>query len=233
MTNQQMEDLVERIIQRLRPPVLVMVTAAAGYRQAIRQRLAGCGESLHLALESRIDDGEQWQAIGKTLAAADWQHALPSASYKALLLPFLDYPLAADLLKGSLHSPVARRVHDALLSGLPVLALRYHCDPASELNQLRGAQPDTAYAGHMQATLARLAECGVTLCTMNELLEKLASGREATAAPASSPRRYLTVTDVVNNPALACTPEAQLTDAASDFLKNRKKNLTLNSKPGV
>ena len=45
MTNQQMEDLVERIIQRLRPPVLVMVTAAAGYRQAIRQRLAGCGDT--------------------------------------------------------------------------------------------------------------------------------------------------------------------------------------------
>ncbi|PLL07418.1 hypothetical protein CWN50_39150, partial [Klebsiella michiganensis] len=119
--------------------------------------------------------------------------------------------------------PVARRVHDALLSGLPVLALRYHCDPASELNQLRGAQPDSAYAGHMQATLARLAECGIALCTMNELLEKLASGREAAAPSASGPRRYLTVTDVVNNPALACAPEAQLTDAAIDFLKNRKK----------
>lgn len=221
MTDQQMEDLVERIIQRLRPPVLVMVTAAAGYRHAIRQRLASCGESLHLALDSGIDDGEQWQAIGKMLPAAGWQHGLPSASYKALLLPFLDYPLAADLVNGSLHSPLARRVHDALLSGLPVLALRYHCDPASELNQLRGAQPDTAYAGHMQATLARLAECGVTLCTMNELLEKLASGREATAT--SSPRRYLTVTDVVNNPALAGAPQAQLTDAAIDFLKNRKK----------
>ena len=223
MTDQQMEDLVERIIQRLRPPVLVMVTAAAGYRHAIRQRLAGCGESLHLALESGIDDGEQWRAIGKTLPAADWQQELPSVSYKALLLPFLDYPLAADLVKGSLHGPVARRVHDALLSGLPVLALRYHCDPASELNQLRGAQPDSAYAGHMQATLARLAECGIALCTMNELLEKLASGREATAPSASGPRRYLTVTDVVNNPALACAPEAQLTDAAIDFLKNRKK----------
>ncbi|EPK7571718.1 hypothetical protein [Klebsiella michiganensis] len=223
MTDQQMEDLVERIIQRLRPPVLVMVTAAAGYRHAIRQRLAGCGESLHLALDSGIDDGEQWRAIGKTLPAADWQQELPSVSYKALLLPFLDYPLAADLVKGSLHGPVARRVHDALLSGLPVLALRYHCDPASELNQLRGAQPDSAYAGHMQATLARLAECGIALCTMNELLEKLASGREATAPSASGPRRYLTVTDVVNNPALACAPEAQLTDAAIDFLKNRKK----------
>ena len=233
MTNQQMEDLVERVIQRLRPPVLVMVTAAAGYRHAIRQRLAGCGENLHLALDGGIDDGEQWQGIGKTLPAADWQYGLPAAAYKALLLPFLDYPLAAGLVHGSLHSPLARRVHDALLSGLPVLALRYHCDPASELNQLQGAQPDTAYAGHMQATLARLAECGVTLCTMNELLDKLASGREATVVPASGPRRYLTVADVVTNPSLAGAPEAQLTDAAIDFLKNRKKNLTLNSKSGV
>lgn len=223
MTDQQMEYLVERIIQRLRPPVLVMVTAATGYRHTIRQRLAGCGERLHLALESGMDDNEQWQAIGQTLPTADWQHALPSASYKALLLPFLDYPLAVDLAKGALHSPLTRRVHDALLSGLPVLALRYHCDPASELNQLRGAQPDTAYAGQMQATLARLAEYGVTLCTMNELLERLASGREATAASASNPPRYLTVTDVVNNPALACAHEARLTDAAIDFLKNRKK----------
>ena len=30
MTNQQMEELVERIIQRLRPPVLVMVNGPAG-----------------------------------------------------------------------------------------------------------------------------------------------------------------------------------------------------------
>lgn len=223
MTDEQIECLVERIIQRLKPPVLVMVTAATGYRHAIRQRLAGCGESLHLALDSGIEDGEQWQALGKTLPAADWQNALPSAPYKALLLPFLDYPLAADLVNGSLHSPLARRVHDALLSGLPVLALRYYCDPGSELNQLLGAQPDTAYAGHMQATLARLADCGVTLCTMNELLERLASGCEAAPVLTSTTRRYLTVTDVVNNPALACAPEAQLTDAAIDFLKNRKK----------
>jgi hypothetical protein len=68
--------------------------------------LAGCGERLHLALESGMDDNEQWRAIGQTLPAADWQHALPSASYKALLLPFLDYPLAADLVKGSCTVPL-------------------------------------------------------------------------------------------------------------------------------
>lgn len=224
MTDQQMEDLVERIIQRLRPPVLVMVTAAAGYRHAIRQRLAGCGESLHLALDSGIDDGEQWRAIGKTLPAADWQQELPSASYKALLLPFLDYPQAADLVNGTLQSPVTRRLHEALLAGIPVLALRYHCCPHSELNQLRGAVIDSAYTAHIDATLARLTACGVTLCTMNELLEKLTTGVTAPApTPLAATRRYLTVTDIVNNPSLAARPDVVLTDAAVDYVKTKKK----------
>ena len=38
MTDEQIEGLVARVLQRLRPPVLVMVTAADGYRAAIRQR---------------------------------------------------------------------------------------------------------------------------------------------------------------------------------------------------
>ena len=56
---------------------------------------------------------------------------------------------------------------------------------------------------------------------MNELLAKL-DAPTAPAAASSEPRRYLTVTDVVNNPALAAAPRAQLTDAAIDYLKNRK-----------
>jgi hypothetical protein len=122
----------------LRPPVLVMVGPAAGYRQAIRSRLAGCGQRLQLALDENVQDAAQWQAIGETLPCNAWQEALPSESWRAVVVPFLDYPLAADLLNGTLQNPQARRLHDALLAGLPVLALRYHCDPASELNQLRG-----------------------------------------------------------------------------------------------
>ncbi len=221
MTDEQIEGLVARIIQRLQPPVLTFVTAADGYRAAIRQRLAGCGYPLRIALEEGLADADAWQAVGEIIPSSAWQDSLPAAPWRAVLLPFLDYPLAADLLNGTLHSPVARCAHDALLAGIPVLALRYHCDPHSELNQLRGAQADSAYAGHLQATLARLEACGVFLGTMNELLAKLAAPA-APAAVASEPRRYLTVTDVVNNPALAATPRAQLTDAAIDFLKNRK-----------
>ncbi|WP_232556277.1 hypothetical protein [Klebsiella variicola] len=221
MTDEQIEGVVARILQRLRPPVLVMVTAADGYRAAIRQRLASCGYPLRLALEEGLADAAAWQETGEILAPSAWQDALPAAPWRAVLLPFLDYTLASDLLNGTLRSPLARCAHEALLTGIPVLALRYHCDPLSELNQLRGAQADSAYAGHLQATLARLEACGVFLGTMNELLAKL----EAPAAPAavgSEPRRYLTVTDIVNNPALAAAPHAQLTDAAIDYLKNRK-----------
>lgn len=221
MTDEQIEGLVARILQRLQPPVLVMVTAADGYRAAIRQRLAGSGYPLRLALEDGLADAAAWREVGEIIPSSAWQDALPSAPWRAVLLPFLDYPLASDLLNGTLSSPLARCAHEALLAGIPVLALRYHCDPLSELNQLRGAQADSAYAGHLQATLARLESCGVFLGTMNELLATL-DAPTAPAAASGEPRRYLTVTDVVNNPTLAAAPHAQLTDAAIDYLKNRK-----------
>ncbi|WP_339013774.1 hypothetical protein [Aeromonas popoffii] len=230
MTDEQIERLVEHMLQRLQPPLLVMVTATKGYREAIRSRLAGCGHRLHLALADGIEDEMQWKLLGEAVATSVWQQALPQTPYRALVLPFLDYPLAMDLLSGTLRSPVAQRVHDALLTGLPVFALRYHCDPASELNQLQGAHPNSAYAGHMHAALTRLSEIGVTLCNINELLEKLVSGNDAAlvlASTTSVTRRYLTVSDVEINPQLASAPEAQLTDAAIEYLKNKTKEKIL------
>ncbi|BBR58343.1 MULTISPECIES: hypothetical protein [Enterobacteriaceae] len=221
MTEQQIDRLVAHILQRLQPPVLVMVTAAEGYRHEICQRLARCGERLHLALEGMLPDSERWASLGETLPAESWQRALPPAPYKALLLPFLDYPLAMDLLNGTLHSPVAQRVHDALCAGIPVLALRYLCDPHSELNALRG-EADSAYAAHLGTTLTRLAECGIMLGSLNDLLARLEAGAKAPTVTDGT-RRYLTVTDIVNNPALADSPDAVLTDAAVDFLKTQRK----------
>ena len=60
---------------------------------------------------------------------------------------------------------------------------------------------------------------------MNEMLEKLALGAGISPPHASTTsRRYLTVTDIVNNPSLAGAPDAVLTDAAVDFIKAQKKN---------
>ena len=102
MTDEQIEGLVARVLQRLRPPVLVMVTAADGYRAAIRQRLAGSGYPLRLALEDGLADAAAWREVGEIIPSSAWQDALPSAPWRAVLLPFLDYPLASDLLNGTL-----------------------------------------------------------------------------------------------------------------------------------
>lgn len=226
MNDKELERMVARILQRLQPPVAVLVTAASGYREIIRDRLASCGQRLQVVLDEGLVDSERWRTLGETLSIGDQ----PPEPCRALVLPFLDYSLAAGLVNGTLHNPAAMRIQEALLAGVPVLALRYHCDPGSELNQLRGAAARSAYAEQMQATLARLAECGVTLCSMNELLEKLAdgklprklSGNTADATPIARPHRYLTVADVSGNPALASAPAARLTDAARDFIKNNK-----------
>lgn len=233
MTEQQIEQLVQRVIGRLRPPVLVMVTAAQGYRPEIRQRLARCGLRLHLALADDCPDADEWRALGERLPPAAWQQALPPEPYRALVVPFLDYPLAAQLVSGNLQHPAAPCLHDALSRGLPVLALRYHCDPLSELNQLRGLACDAPYTAHMQTTLGQLAACGVTLCTLPALLATLAADKPSPAGgPERKTPRYVTIADVSADPACAAGSGVLLTDAAADFLKE-KKNLTLNHRRGV
>lgn len=67
MTEQQIDTIVNLILQRLQPAVLVMVTSADGYRDLIHQRLARCGERLHLALDETISDSERWQQIGDVI----------------------------------------------------------------------------------------------------------------------------------------------------------------------
>lgn len=88
MTDEQIEGVVARILQRLRPPVLVMVTAADGYRAAIRQRLAGSGYPLRLALEEGLADAAAWREVGEIIPSSTWQDVLPPAPWRAVLLPF-------------------------------------------------------------------------------------------------------------------------------------------------
>ena len=121
-----MEGVFARILQRLRPPVLVMVTAADGYRAAIRQRLAGSGYPLRLALEEGLADAAAWREMGEIIPSSTWQDALPSAPWRGVLLPFLDYPQASDLLNGTLRNPGSRCAHEALPAGNSGLGPRPH-----------------------------------------------------------------------------------------------------------
>jgi hypothetical protein len=214
MTEPQIEQLIRQILQRLQSPSLLLVTASDGYRQEVFSRLQQCGERFCVLVAKDVADGLPWHSLGETLPA---DGALPA--FRTVIVPFLDYPLAANIVNGNVADTIAQRLHEALLAGLPVLALRYECCPDSELNQLRGLQRNAAYCQHIQATLDTLTACGVSLCTFNELAEKLCG--TTPAVPDALPR-YLTLGDVTANPTLAAAAGAKLTDAAREFLKNNK-----------
>ncbi len=224
MTENEMERLVTIILQRLRKPTLLALTAARGYQQEIFDRLQALDLRFSLVVAEDADAFQHWERLGEVLPAGFLPPATAPLPYQALVLPFMDYPLAADVVSGVLQNPVSKLIHHALLSAIPVLALRYHCDPSSELNQIRGLDKNPTYMARIHHTLTQLETYGVTLCTMNELADKLGNGTSpAPIKNEENASRYITVTDLVSNQELARQPSARLTDAAADYLKKMKK----------
>ncbi|NIY49063.1 hypothetical protein [Cedecea colo] len=222
MNEYDIERLVLRVLQRLRKPILLIVTPPLAYQKEVFARLSACGQYFHILIAEDVAERERWLSLGEPLSAAG-----DLTAYGAVVVPFFDYPLAAGLMNGALQNTVIQRLHDALLARIPTLALRYYSDPRSELNQIRGYNRNPAYSAHMQSTFNQMKAFGVTLCTLDELTEQLANG--VTAAPVSDSvrQRYITLEEISCDPTLACAPGVRLTDAACDFLRNRKNNLTL------
>ncbi len=144
MTDEQIEGLVTRILQSLRPPVLVMVTAADGYRAAIRQRLAGCGYPLRLRAGGGSRRRHRVARGGRDYPVID-PAGSPAVSAVAGGTATVSR-LSASLGSAERHPAQSglRCAHEALLAGIPVLALRYHCDPHKR------AQPAARRAGRQR-----------------------------------------------------------------------------------
>ncbi|MEA1063831.1 hypothetical protein [Erwinia sp. HR93] len=223
MSEADIERLVARIVQTLTRPVTLLVNADAGYRKEIAARLADCGVHFRVALSEGVTDAERWLKLGEAISFPTSPAAMPTRTCRALVLPFLNDSLAADVVSGVLISPAAQVIHHALLCGIPVLALRYHCDPDSELNQLRAGKGNPDYLAHRKAIVAQLKQCGVTLCAIHELEERLNAddcARERSAAPERM--RYITASALERDPTLTRAAGVRLTDAAMDYVKKQK-----------
>lgn len=224
MTDNEIEHLVAIVLARLKKPVLLVLTAGTGYQQEIIERLAMLDMRFDIVM---TDDAPKrhcstlWGKLGKSLPCDFLHEVPPRLSYSAVVLPFMEYSLAAELVCGTLLSPVSQLVHHALISGVPTLALRYHCDPHSELNELRGFDKTPAYLQKIQHTLVQVQNYGLTLCTMSELFARLT----APTVPSSgcNTTRYITIAELENNPALANHSASRFTDAAIDYLKEIKR----------
>ena len=220
MTESDIERVVALTLQRLHPPTLLLIAEPQDYQQTIHLRLGSCDCDFRIALDKTADE-EQWKSLGQIMTTNDVLRSLCMDAYHAVVIPFMPYSLAADIVNGAMHSLFVQMIHQALCRDLPVLALRYYCDPLSELNQLKGAVKNQNYIQFMQAKLATLKSIGVTLCTLDELIEKL-SGNSNEMPVAKVARRYVTLSDLTQDPTISAMDGALLTDAASDYIRQKK-----------
>jgi hypothetical protein len=219
MTEKDIERIVSLTLQRLRPPTLLLISEAQEYREIIHSRLSSCDCLFRLAFE-KGEEETMWYSLGNVYEGEGWLHALSSVPHRAMVIPFMSYSLAADVINGLMHRSFAKAIHQALSCGLPVFALHYYCDPDSEINRLKGNGAHPGYVKHVQATLMALKQMGVTLCSLDELISNLL-GSECPNALMPA-RRYITINDIINNKVKVDVPGLLLTDAASDYLKNQK-----------
>lgn len=206
--------LVKEVLLRMRPRALVLLTAADGYKEIIQARLRQ-GKTLSstflFADNAREFHAEnEWCQIGPITTLLEITQVGALDNIDRVLIPFLDFSTAAELANGLLQSDSAQLIHLARLSGKPIMALDYNCNPASELNQLKGLSRGAV----LSDSLPKLAARGIQLCTLDQMLS---AEPAASKAPAVG---YITLSELKRRNGLA-PPGARLTDLALEYSRGR------------
>lgn len=222
MQREIIDQLVQEVLSRMRPRVLVLLTAADGYHEIIRARLQHCPTFSPVILFS--DHAREFHA------EADWCQLGPITSLMAIiqtgvldniervLIPFLDFATAAEVANGILQSDSAQLIHRARLSGKPIMALDYNCNPTSELNQLKGLSRAGENAPQADY-LPKLAAQGIELCTLDQMLSvrPAATAGDVTASAST----YITLSEFKRRNG-HLPPGAKLTDLALEYSRGNK-----------
>ncbi|WP_431223929.1 hypothetical protein ACQ86O_01985 [Serratia sp. L9] len=205
--------LVNEVLLRVRPRALVLLTAADGYQEIIQSRLRHCKTLSLTALFAdnahKFHAEEAWCHLGPLTTLAEITGTGALDNIERILIPFLDFSTAAEVANGLLQSDSAKLINLALMSGKPVMALDYNCNPASELNQLKGLS-----RGGANPALSKLAARGIQLCTLDQMLsaEPIASGAAA--------QSYMTLSELKRRNGQA-PPGAKLTDLALEYSRGK------------
>ncbi|HGM5493288.1 TPA: hypothetical protein ACKP1B_005008 [Serratia fonticola] len=220
MQREIIDRLVNEVLSRMRPRALVLLTAAEGYQEIIRARLQRCQTFSPVILFSdnacEFHKEADWGQLGPITSLTEISNPGALDNIERVLIPFLDFATAAEVANGLLQSEAARFIHLAHMSGRPIMALDYNCNPTSELNQLKGlnrAGENPPQTDH----LPKLAAQGIELCTLDQMLsvKPMATEREV-AAPA-----YITLSELKRLNGHS-PPGAKLTDLALEYSRGKK-----------
>ncbi|WP_299014873.1 hypothetical protein [uncultured Photobacterium sp.] len=227
MDEQAIRKLVERVLQEQSAPTLMVLTPASGYHKEIAARLSqwtGIRWAI-LADEATKPELAAMASLGQTICWDGSQPAEWLGSFEQVVFPFLDFATLAEISLGLYQSRASQLCQYALMKGMPVYALDYQCNPASELNQLMGLDRSQAMTVRAQAQLAQLQELGIAVGSIEQVEAMMAGGKSISTTESISEKSssYVTLSDVKSKGVNAFTLQDNLTDLAAEYLKEQRQ----------
>ncbi|MFC0229074.1 hypothetical protein [Serratia aquatilis] len=218
MQQEIIDRLVNEVLLRMRPRALVLLTAADGYKEIIQARLQHCQTLspviLFAANAYEFHAEDEWRQIGPVVHWQELKKTGALDSIDKVLIPFLDFATVAEVVNGLLFSDSAQLIHLAHNSNKPIMALDYNCNPASELNQLKGLSHG------QENNSAGLAARGIQISTLDQMLLVADKTSPTSVETALS---YITLSELKRRnghyPA-----GAKLTDLALEYSRDKNKS---------
>ena len=232
MDNQLIEHLVSTIMQRLQKRTLLVLTNASGYKNEIYDRLAQChcsNFSIYVAENAlKTHQVDKWQQLGEIIHPEQQDLISLLSQYQNILIPFMDFSTLGDLANGIFNQYETKLIHIALMKNINTLALKYNCDPTSELNEILDLGENKKHNLLIQNNIEQLTQSGIQFCTIQDM-ERALTNNESQYNTEAKPEidstmidRYITLNEVMKNPKKYCLTNNKLTASAIDFLKNMK-----------
>ncbi|WP_265512166.1 hypothetical protein, partial [Providencia heimbachae] len=148
MNEKRIEQIVAQVLQSLKKKVLVVLSPTQGYEQAIYQRLmqlSAVSFSVYVTNEMLANPCyHKWSSLGNILTKSTFETNM-LMQYQAVFLPFIDAKTVGEVANGLFTSEESQITLAALALAMPVMALKYHCCPESELSQVLGLNKNKHY----------------------------------------------------------------------------------------
>ncbi|MTC61448.1 hypothetical protein GKR50_15770 [Providencia rustigianii] len=227
MNEKLIEQIVLRVLQQMKRRVLVLLSPSQGYQQAVYQRLVqlpAVSFSFYATKEMLTKSNiEQWQELGQLLDLTSF-NAEKITEYHCVFLPFIQTKTLNEVVHGLSVSEESQFVLHALSQNIPIMALKYHCCPDSELNQILGLNKNEQYGNLIKENINKAISLGIQFDTFNNIENKiLIKNDEISNENKIDQNRYITLREVMNDPKEYSLNKNKLTDSAMDYLKSLKK----------
>ncbi|MEX6369213.1 hypothetical protein AB6F62_14440 [Providencia huaxiensis] len=198
---------MQQVLRQLKRQVLVVLSPVEGYQQAIYQRLVQldsvCFSFYATASMLQSSNMEKWAELGHVIDK-NTLSINKLSRYSCLFLPFIDAKVVGEIASGLFVSEESELTLHALSQNIPILALKYHCCPESELSHILGLNKNENYNQLIKENITKAIKLGVYFDSFNEIENKfLIRDITENLKPEINdehPNRYITLKEVMNNP---------------------------------